>query len=182
MRALSFASLFALVASSFAFSTAPPLRKVRFRFADRSVAYFSEHVYLTMTTRRQPITRMSLMTHDESEALITKVNDCAEGECGIDDVSELVYTLQEQEKELSNRLKQVRDMIQALDTVNGADDRKVDEVRETVRAIFRIFQMGDSSKSGPSLIKPVGWSGEVGKGPTTAYDALPPKRITKPQA
>ena len=29
------------------------------------------------------------------------------------------------------------------------------------------------------LTKPVGWSGEVGKGPTTAYDALSPKRITK---
>ena len=123
------------------------------------------------------------MTQSESEALITKVNDCAESECAIDDVSELIYTLQEQQKELSDRLEQVRKMIQALDQVNGADDRKVDEVRETVRAIFRIFQMGDkaSGNNYPSLTKPVGWSGEVGKGPTTAYDALPPKRISKKQ-
>lgn len=126
---------------------------------------------------------MSLMTQSESDALITKVNDCAESECGIDDVSELIYTLQEQQKELSDRLEQVRKMIQALDQVNGADDRKVDEVRETVRAIFRIFSMGDkpSGNKYPSLTKPVGWSGEVGKGPTTAYDALSPKRISKKQ-
>lgn len=123
------------------------------------------------------------MTQDESEALITKVNHCAEGECGIDDVSELIYTLQEQQKELNDRLEQVRKMIHALEHVNGADERKVDEVRETVRAIFRIFQMGDkaSGNNYPSLTKPVGWSGEVGKGPTTAYDALPPKRISKKQ-
>ncbi|GAX15242.1 hypothetical protein FisN_1Hh679 [Fistulifera solaris] len=126
---------------------------------------------------------MSLMTQSESDALIAKVNDCAESECGIDDVSELIYTLQEQQKELSDRLEQVRKMIHVLDHINGSDDRKVDEVRETVRAIFRIFQMGDkaSGNNYPSLSKPVGWSGEVGKGPTTAYDALPPKRISKKQ-
>jgi len=55
---------------------------------------------------------------------------------------------------------------------------EVNEMRETARALFRVFQLGDKASGNdyPSLSRPMGWSGEVGNGPTTAYDALPPKK------
>ena len=110
-------------------------------------------------------------------------NDCAEGECSLDDVDELISVLQQQQKELSARVEDVKSMISQLESMNRNDDRKVDEVRETVRALFRIFQMGAKSSGNdyPSLSKPTGWSGEVGDGPQSAYDALPPKKWTAPK-
>ena len=117
------------------------------------------------------------MSQDESDAILSHATDCVEGECSLDEVSELINVLKDQQKELSERVESVRDMIKSLEVVNKSDDRSVDEVRETVRAIFRVFQLGDkaSGNNYPSLSKPTGWSGEVGDGPTTAYDALPPK-------
>ena len=55
--------------------------------------------------------------------------------------------------------------------------KQPDEVRETVRALYRVFQLGDKASGNdyPALSKPMGWSGEIGNGPKTAYDCLPPK-------
>ena len=121
------------------------------------------------------------MSASENESIMKKANDCYEGECGLDDVDELLHVLKEQQKELHSRVNQVKEVIQSLEKVNAKDDRKVDEIRETVRAIFRVFQLGDKASGNdyPKLSRPTGWSGEVGDGPTTAYDALPPKRIKK---
>merc|ERR1712232_606407 len=57
-------------------------------------------------------------------------------------------------------------------------EAKTDEIRETVRALYRVFQLGDEASGNdyPALSRPTGWSGEVGNGPTTAYDCLPPKK------
>lgn len=106
-----------------------------------------------------------------------KANGCANGECSLDEVADLIDTLKVQQKELSERVQQVKAMVQSLETVNSQDSREVDEVRETVRALFRIFQLGDkgSGNDYPGLTKAMGWTGEVGGGPTTAYDSLPPK-------
>mmetsp|Transcript_26086 Transcript_26086/g.61962 ORF Transcript_26086/g.61962 Transcript_26086/m.61962 type:complete len:158 (+) Transcript_26086:168-641(+) len=122
--------------------------------------------------------QLQLLTEQEAEAIMTHAQECAEGECGLDDVDDLISTLKAQQKELSERVESVREMIQSLEIVNGADDRPVDEIRETVRAIFRVFQLGDSASGNdfPSLSKPTGYSGDVGSGSTTAYDALPPKK------
>ena len=108
-------------------------------------------------------------------------SNCVEGECSLDEIDGLIGVLKEQQKEASDRLGKIKDMVKSLETVNAADDRSVDEIRETVRAIFRVFQLGDKASGNdyPSLSKPMGWTGEVGKGPTTAYDALPPKQIRK---
>jgi hypothetical protein len=124
------------------------------------------------------------MTASETETLMKTANDCAEGECSLDDVSELISVLQHQQKELDTRVKEVKQMIVQLEGMNQSDDRKVDEVRETVRALFRVFQLGSKSSGNdyPSLSKPMGWSGEVGDGPQSAYDALPPKKWTAPKA
>merc|ERR1712021_168990 len=103
------------------------------------------------------------------------------GECSLDEIDGLINLLKEQQKQASGQLDDTKDMIKSLESVNEADDRSVDEIRETVRAIFRVFQLGDKASGNdyPSLSKPTGWSGEIGKGPMTAYDALPPKQIKK---
>lgn len=118
------------------------------------------------------------MSNDESENLMKQATDCYEGECSIDEVSEFIGVLQSQQRELSSRLDDVRKMIKSLEAVNGKDDRETNEVRDTVRAIYRIFQLGDKASGNdyPALTKPTGYTGVVGKGPKTAYDALPPKK------
>ncbi len=68
-------------------------------------------------------------------------------------------------------------MVKSLEILNDADDRDHDEVRETVRAIFRVFAMGAEASGNdlPSTGIATGWTGEVGGGPTDAYKALNPK-------
>ncbi len=124
---------------------------------------------------------LGLMSASENETVMKKAQDCYDGECSLDDVDELLHVLKEQQKELHSRVNQVKEVIKSLEKVNAKDDRKVDEIRETVRAIFRVFQLGDKASGNdyPTLSRPTGWSGEIGDGPTTAYDALPPKRIKK---
>jgi len=110
------------------------------------------------------------MTQEETEAIMNKADSCAEGECSIDDVTELIAILKEQQKEIYDRLIDIKASVKSLEAVNEKDDRKVDEVRDTVRALFRVFQLGAKASGNdyPALSKPMGWSGEVGDGPTTA--------------
>mmetsp|Transcript_26950 Transcript_26950/g.30831 ORF Transcript_26950/g.30831 Transcript_26950/m.30831 type:complete len:147 (+) Transcript_26950:226-666(+) len=117
------------------------------------------------------------LTAQELEAVIMKGRECEKGECSIGDVDMLLAELMEQQHLLSDRVKELDNMIKSLEVLNTADGREVDEVRETVRAIFRIFQMGaqGSGNDYPTLSKPTGYSGEVGSGPTDAYKALNPK-------
>jgi hypothetical protein len=124
--------------------------------------------------------KLSLMSQAESEKILQQAGDCAEGECSLDEVEDLIAVLQEQQKELNSRVSKVKEMIKTLELMNDKEDRKVDEVRETVRALFRVFQLGDKASGNdyPSLSKPTGYSGDVGKGPQSAYDALPPKKWT----
>jgi hypothetical protein len=123
------------------------------------------------------------MTAEENEAILKHATECAEGECSLDEVSDLIDVLKSQQKELYDRVEKVKSMIKTLEHVNAQDDRKVDEIRETVRAIFRVFQLGDKASGNdyPALSKPTGWSGDVGDGPKTAWDALPPKKWKAPE-
>ena len=118
------------------------------------------------------------MAQDDVDSLLNKAEQCADGECSVDEVSELLSVLKQQQKELYSRVQQVKETVSALEHVNEKPEREVDEVRETVRALFRVFQLGAKASGNdyPALSKPMGWSGEVGDGPTTAYDALPPKK------
>jgi hypothetical protein len=115
-------------------------------------------------------TQLNIMTPEETETILKKADSCAEGECSIDDVTELISILKEQQKEIYDRLIDIKASIKSLESVNESDERKVDEVRETVRSLFRIFQLGAKASGNdyPALMKPSGWSGEVGDGPKTA--------------
>jgi len=121
------------------------------------------------------------MTPQETKTILSKAEECTEGECEVDDVQELISILKAQQKELHDRVQKVKSTVHALEKINSSTDRETDEVRETVRAVFRIFQLGDKASNNdyPSLSKATGWSGEVGDGPTTAYDALPPRKYKK---
>eukprot|EP00977_Amphora_coffeiformis_P002659 scaffold513_cov169-Amphora_coffeaeformis.AAC.13 len=118
------------------------------------------------------------MTPDETESLLKRAEQCVGEECSVDDVSELIDVLHAQQKELFGRVEKIKQTVEALEKVNKAEERPVDEIRETVRAIWRVFQLGDKASNNdyPALSKPTGYSGEVGDGPTTAWDALPPKK------
>jgi hypothetical protein len=96
--------------------------------------------------------------------------DCADGECSVDDVTELVAELEEQKKVLQTRLDKITNIISDLQHVNQKDVRKTDDVRELVRDMLRVFNR-DAPKS-----RATGYTGDVGKGPMDAYDALPPKK------
>jgi hypothetical protein len=70
---------------------------------------------------------------------------------------------------MEERLKIVENMVYKLEHLNDAKDREVDAVRQTVRDFLRVF-----NNDKPAFF-PLGWVGDIGDGPTTAYDALPPK-------
>jgi len=133
---------------------------------------------------QKPTALFGLLTEEETTEIMQKSIDCAEGECSIEDVENLLNDLKEQQKVLTARLEEVTQMIESLGSVNKHEKREVDEVRETVRAIARLFLMGDKASGNdyPALSKPTGWSGDVGKGAQTAYDALPPKKWKAPES
>ena len=110
------------------------------------------------------------MTDEETENILQAAADCAEGECSIDDVSELIYELKQQEKEMQSRLDKVMNMIAHLQHINAKEERKTDEVRAFVKDMLRVFS------SEKPMYFPTGFAGDIGDGPTTAYDALPPKK------
>jgi hypothetical protein len=115
------------------------------------------------------------MSTAELEKLIGTAVDCSEGECSVDEVGDLVQILQGQQKELNDRIGEIGRMIKSLEMMNEKSTGR-DEVKETVRAIMRVFARSDGHKASVSArISPTGYSGEVGSGPTDAYKALKPK-------
>ena len=89
--------------------------------------------------------RYGLLTVEETNAILEKSTNCAEGECSVEDVDSLLKDLEEQRQILNERLVEVTNMIDSLNKANTAKDRPVDEVRETVGAIARLFVMGDKA-------------------------------------
>jgi hypothetical protein len=119
----------------------------------------------------------AVLTSKELDAILDQGQICVEGECTVADVDGLIATLQEQQHNLYGRISEMKDIISSLETLNVADDRDHDEVRETLRAIFRLFAMGDKASGNDykSTGIATGYSGDVGSGPTDAYKALSPK-------
>ena len=86
------------------------------------------------------------MSSAEIDVILAEAEKCAEGECALDEVSSLIENLQNQQSMLSKRVNEIDDLVKALEAANGrgVDDRPVDEMKETVKAIFRIFALGVS--------------------------------------
>ncbi len=85
------------------------------------------------------------MSATQIDSIIVEAESCAEGECALDEVESLISNLQNQQSMLSKRIEEIDGLVKDLEHINGRDDRPVDEVRETVRAIFRVFALGVSS-------------------------------------
>lgn len=90
--------------------------------------------------------RNILLSDEETETIFNKATDCAEGECSLDDVNDLLSELNAQQKILSDRLAQVTNMIDTLAGVNDKEEREVDEVRQYVRDLLRVFNNDVSIK------------------------------------
>lgn len=112
------------------------------------------------------------MSDAETDAILKSARDCEESECGVDEVSSLVFDLKEQQVEMTDRLAKISKMISQLEHLSSKEGRDTDEVRSFVSDMMRVFAH-DSKKNFAT-----GFSGDIGDGPTTAYDALPPKKWT----
>merc|ERR1712232_5758 len=80
-----------------------------------------------------------LMTDEEIDLIFNAATDCAESECSIDEVENLIGTLRTQEGQLKTRLALISSMIEKLSHVNEKDGRDIDEVRQYVRDFLRVF-------------------------------------------
>lgn len=117
-----------------------------------------------------------ILSDAETEEILQSAQDCMASECSIDDVDMLLGELKQTEDELQGRLDKVMNAIAALQHANSKNDRDQDEVRAFVSDLLSVF--GQNGNTGHF---PIGFSGDIGNGPTTAYDALPPKKW-KPSA
>jgi len=118
--------------------------------------------------------RHLIVNDDELDAIIATAQDCSEhSQCTIDDVSGLLLELKDFQSTLEGRVDNVNKMIAQLQHLNANEERKTDEVRSFVRDMLRVFDSGSHGHY------PISFSGDVGDGPTTAYDALPPKQWKK---
>lgn len=92
-------------------------------------------------TRTSPL---NLMSAKEIDYIMSEAEQCAAGECALDEVESLITNLQSQQSLLSKRIGEIDTLVKDLEHINGRDNRPVDEVKETVRAIFRVFSLGVS--------------------------------------
>ena len=79
------------------------------------------------------------MSDEETEAILRTIEDCSEHtQCGVDDVSSLLYELKQQEKEMTARLDTIAQVIQQLKELNETTEpENRDEVRAFVRDMLR---------------------------------------------
>ena len=116
------------------------------------------------------------MTDEETKAILQSADECAQGECSVDDVAELIYELKEQQKLMEARLESVMNAVAHLQHLNEKaqdDEKKRNEVKALVKDLLRVFSTDKAAF-------PIsGFSGDISKKTLTAYDALPPKKIKK---
>ena len=95
-----------------------------------------------IATASQSNTALNIMTAAEIDSIINEAESCAGGECALDEVDSLISNLLEQQKMLSSRIGDIDTLIKDLEHMNGRDNVAPDEIRDTVKAIFRIFSLG----------------------------------------
>ena len=121
---------------------------------------------LSRSVAQSNTARNVLLSQEETDYIIGKAEDCVDDGCSVDDVSLLLGELKDQQEILNNRLVDVMNMVAHLQKINThGKDRN--EVKAFVEDLLRVFNHSD-----PKII--AGFSGDIGKGPTTAYDALDP--------
>jgi hypothetical protein len=114
------------------------------------------------------------MTEEEITAILDKAHTCTALECTTEDVDSLIAELKDQQKVLNARLENIMNVVGHLQHANEQKERKKEDVRAIVKDMLRVFTTADGKFA-------MGFTGEIGEGPTTAYDALPPKPWKAPQ-
>jgi ABC-type transporter Mla subunit MlaD len=117
-----------------------------------------------------------IISESETDEILQTAMDCAEGECSIDDVSGLIDELMQRRQEMEKRLEKIMNMVATLQQLNEQPNRDTDQVRAFVKDLLRVFDVNDPTVAMKKVqVPPIGYSGDVGSGATTAYDALSPK-------
>ena len=91
--------------------------------------------------------RFIILSDAETDAILKSANECAESECSVDDVSDLVHDLKGQQKEMEVRLAKISKMISELEHLSGKEGRDKDEVKSFVKDMLRVFSHGEVRKS-----------------------------------
>jgi hypothetical protein len=91
------------------------------------------------------------MSDSEQEQVLKHATDCVEGECSLDEVSELLSVLKDTEHELEHRLEKIMNMVSHLQHINAKEERKTNEVREFVKDLLRVFSHEVSLASASGL-------------------------------
>lgn len=93
--------------------------------------------------------RNILISNEDTEQVLQTAGDCIEGECSLDEVSELLGLLHDAEKDLEGRLDKIMNMVSHLQHLNDKEERKTDEVRGFVKDLLRVFNTEVSATSRP---------------------------------
>lgn len=133
-----------------------------------SASAFTSPVLPARTTMPSSTARSLIMSEEEVTAVLDKAHTCVESECAIDDVTDLIAELKDQQTVLKERLANIMNVVSHLQAANTSNNRKTDDVRALVKDMLRTFTIVDDKFA-------MGFSGDIGDGPKTAYDALPPK-------
>ena len=118
--------------------------------------------------KQSSVTRNLIMSEEEISAVLDKAHACVESECAVDDVDILIAELKDQQKVLSTRLEHIMNVVAHLQHANEQKDRKKEDIRTIVKDMLRVFTSANGKYA-------IGFTGDIGEGATTAYDALPPK-------
>ena len=87
------------------------------------------------SAKQQPKTACNLiMSESEITAILDQAHECAEGECAVDDVGDLIVELKSQQKVLSDRLDAIMNAVAHLQAANDAPERKTGEFSWTRRS------------------------------------------------
>ncbi|KAL3793671.1 hypothetical protein HJC23_010243 [Cyclotella cryptica] len=148
------------------------------RLALLSIIAVSSSAFLTapaFPARTQSnVARNLIMTEEEITAILDKAHACVESECAVEDIDSLIAELKDQQTVLNTRLENIMNVVGHLQHANEQKERKKEDVRAIVKDMLRVFTTAEGKFA-------MGFTGDVGDGPTTAYDALPPKPWKAPQ-
>ena len=89
--------------------------------------------------------RFIILSDDETDAILKSAHECAESECSVDDVSNLVSELKGQEVEMKARLGKITSMIAELEHLSAKEQRNKDDVKAFVKDMLRVFSHGEVS-------------------------------------
>ncbi|KAL3793683.1 hypothetical protein HJC23_010255 [Cyclotella cryptica] len=141
------------------------------RLALLSIIAVSSNAFLTapaFPARTSNVARNLIMTEEEITAILEKAHACTALECTTEDVDSLIAELKDQQTVLNARLENIMNVVGHLQHANEQKERKKEDVRAIVKDMLRVFTTAEGKFA-------MGFTGDIGDGPTTAYDALPPK-------